>query len=187
MPLHTLFSAPLIQKLCDDMDEPLEVREYERLNPLLAEKTCVQNFSTVQPGDCIVGFSRRNLFQFKKQIEEALDFKHRVCIVYGGLPPETRKLQARLFNDPNNNYNILVASDAIGMGGYFNIWVKRTRFNDVELWVLVVLVRILFTSGLNLNIRRIIFSTNKKYDGTQTRLLKPKEVQQIAGESMSQS
>jgi ATP-dependent RNA helicase SUPV3L1/SUV3 len=29
---------------------------------------------------------------------------------------ETRAEQARLFNDPNSGYDVLVASDAIGMG-----------------------------------------------------------------------
>jgi hypothetical protein len=32
----------------------------------------------------------------------------------GNLPPETRKEQARLFQDPDSGYNVLVASDAIG-------------------------------------------------------------------------
>jgi ATP-dependent RNA helicase SUPV3L1/SUV3 len=27
---------------------------------------------------------------------------HRLCVVYGGLPAETRAAQARLFNDPDS-------------------------------------------------------------------------------------
>ncbi len=54
----------------------------------------VTSFRDVEPGDCVVGFSRRSLFQFKRQIEEAHGFETKACIVYGGLPPETRKDQA---------------------------------------------------------------------------------------------
>ena len=35
--------------------------------------------------------------------------------------------------------------------------------------------------GLNLNIRRVVFSQIEKWDGTQNRLLLPGEVRQIAG------
>jgi superfamily II RNA helicase len=47
-------------------------------------------------------------------------------------------------------YDVLVASDAIGM-------------------------------GLNLNIRRLIFSTMEKFDGTEVRNLTISEIKQIAG------
>ena len=112
----SLCPGPLIQQLCDIMGEPLEICRYQRLNPLISQRKPVKSFRDISPGDCVVGFSRRSLFQMKQQIEEALDFSSKVCIVYGGLPPETRKDQARLFNSPDNNYNILVATDAIGMG-----------------------------------------------------------------------
>jgi ATP-dependent RNA helicase SUPV3L1/SUV3 len=98
------------------MGEALEVREYQRLSPLSTQKRPVVSFAEIQPGDCVVAFSRKSLFHFKKQIEAATNFRSRVCIVYGGLPPETRKEQARLFNDQANDYDVLVASDAIGMG-----------------------------------------------------------------------
>lgn len=69
---------------------------------------------------------------------------------YGGLPPEARQNQADLFNSPESEFEVLIASDAIGM-------------------------------GLNLNIKRIIFSTIHKFDGTKTRPLTKLEIKQIAG------
>lgn len=48
-------------------------------------------------------------------------------MIYGQLPPETRATQARLFNDENTGYDILVASDAIGMG--LNLNIRRTIFH----------------------------------------------------------
>jgi ATP-dependent RNA helicase SUPV3L1/SUV3 len=50
----------------------------------------------------------------KKLVETSTSF--RAAVIYGSLPPEARTEQARLFNDPNSEYRILVASDAIGMG-----------------------------------------------------------------------
>jgi ATP-dependent RNA helicase SUPV3L1/SUV3 len=50
----------------------------------------------------------------KKEIEEKTGL--RCAVVYGRLPPEIRAEQAALFNDPNSGFDVLVASDAIGMG-----------------------------------------------------------------------
>lgn len=55
-------------------------------------------------------------------------------VVYGALPPETRRLQARLFDQEGSGFAVRVASDAAGM-------------------------------GLNLSIRRIVFSTLSKFSG----------------------
>ncbi|KAK3060253.1 RNA helicase, partial [Teratosphaeriaceae sp. CCFEE 6253] len=60
----------------------------------------------------------------RKQIERQTGRK--VATVYGSLPPETRAQQARLFNDPDNEYDYLVASDAVGMG--LNLAIKRIIF-----------------------------------------------------------
>jgi ATP-dependent RNA helicase SUPV3L1/SUV3 len=54
----------------------------------------------------------------------------RTCIVYGALPAETRRQQARLFNDPHSGANILIASDAIGLGLNFNI--RRVIFTTMQ-------------------------------------------------------
>ena len=46
---------------------------------------------------------------------------HRCCVIYGALPPETRRQQATLFNDQDNEFDVLVAGDAVGMGLNLNI------------------------------------------------------------------
>ena len=69
----------------------------------------------------MVSFSIVTLHALKKQIE--VDTGRRCAIVYGSLPPETRAQQAALFNDPDNEYDFLVASDAIGMG--LNLYVRK--------------------------------------------------------------
>lgn len=59
-------------------------------------------------------------------------------------------MQAHIFNDPDSGYDVLVASDAVGM-------------------------------GLNLNIRRIIFHSLQKFEGTQTAPVSVSMIKQIAG------
>jgi len=126
------------------------------------EDRALSSVGDVEAGDCVIAFSRRNIHAIKKLIES--DGKHSCCVVftqftvhvsdcsevYGALPPESRKQQAYLFNERDNEYNVLVASDAIGM-------------------------------GLNLDIRRIVFSAVEKFDGTRFRYLSIPEVKQISG------
>ena len=51
-------------------------------------------------------------------------------MVYGALPPEMRRTQARLFNDPDSGYDVLVASDAVGMG--LNLNIRRIIFHTLS-------------------------------------------------------
>ncbi|KAJ4539467.1 RNA helicase [Exophiala dermatitidis] len=117
---------PLIRELTASTGDSLHVHEYKRLNPLkVMAKSLGGNLKNLRKGDCIVTFSVFSLHAMKKQIE--LDTGRRCAIVYGSLPPETRAQQAALFNDPDNDYDYLVASDAIGMG--LNLSVKRIIFH----------------------------------------------------------
>lgn len=77
------------------------------------------DYSKLRPGDCVVAFSRADIFSIRREIEAHTPYK--CAVIYGQLPPETRSMQARLFNDPNTGFDILVASDAIGMGLNLNI------------------------------------------------------------------
>lgn len=95
--------------------DTLTVHRYERLTPLrVAEQSLGGDWNKIQPGDCVVTFSRTNVFAAKKAIEGSLGKK--CAVVYGALPPETRAEQARDFNEESGRAEILVASDAVGMG-----------------------------------------------------------------------
>ena len=108
-------TVPLIRELAAAMGDKLVLHHYERLSPLkVASKSLFGDLSQLRKGDCLVVFSRREIHSLKSEIERRTN--KRVAIVYGSLPPETRARQASLFNDPNNDYDYLVASDAIGMG-----------------------------------------------------------------------
>ena len=120
-------TVPLIKELCASVGEKVIVHEYERLSPLqVADKSLEGNFKDLRKGDCIVSFSVVGIHALRRQIEQAT--RKKVAIVYGSLPPETRAQQARLFNDPDNDFDYLVASDAVGMG--LNLSIKRIIFEE---------------------------------------------------------
>ncbi|KAF1314398.1 Atp-dependent RNA helicase supv3l1, partial [Globisporangium splendens] len=118
----------LVQKFCETTGDEFELKSYERRSPLAIDDTHLKSYRHVRPGDCVVAFSRREIFQIKRDIEVKTGEK--CCIIYGQLPPETRSQQARLFNARDNEYNILVASDAVGMG--LNLNIGRVVFSSVK-------------------------------------------------------
>lgn len=124
-----LRTVKLIQDLCKITGESLEIHNYERLTPLEAMKTSLKgDMTNLEKGDCIISFSRVNIHLTKKEVEAATGRK--CAVVYGGLPPETRTQQSALFNDPNNDYDFLAASDAVGMG--LNLSIKRIVFQETS-------------------------------------------------------
>ena len=108
-------AVPLVRELVALTGDTLKIHQYERLNPLkVMSKSLEGDLRNLQKGDCLVSFSRVGIHALKNDIEKATG--KRAAIVYGSLPAEIRTQQASLFNDPNNDYDFLVASDAIGMG-----------------------------------------------------------------------
>ncbi|GIX62523.1 ATP-dependent RNA helicase [Babesia caballi] len=142
----------LAKSLASLAGDSLEVTEHARLGnvSILPEPVSLEQ---LQPGDCVVCFSRSTALHLVHDIERSC-FKNKgdrppsTAVVYGSLPPETRNEQITDFNARRKQ--ILVASDAIGM-------------------------------GVNVRIKRIIFHTIAKFDGTKRRPLTAAEVQQIAG------
>ncbi|CAG8979858.1 hypothetical protein HYALB_00002631 [Hymenoscyphus albidus] len=130
----------LITSLCRTIGDKLIIHRYKRLGLLDVEPKSLQSglsftsaLRNLQKGDAVILFSRVAIHAMKKSIEKATG--KRCAVVYGSLPPETRAQQAALFNDPNNDYDYLAASNAVGMG--LNLSIKRiifegtTRFNGV--------------------------------------------------------
>lgn len=122
-------AVELIQSLCGTTGDECIIHRYERLSPLEASTDSLRgNLNNLQKGDAIISFSRIGIHSLKKLVERKTG--RRCAIVYGSLPPETRAQQAALFNDPDNDYDFLVASDAIGMG--LNLEIKRVIFEQTQ-------------------------------------------------------
>ena len=117
-------TVPLIRDLVASMGDKLIIRTYKRLTPLTAMSSSLHgSLKELKKGDCVVVFSRMGIHAMKQDIERATE--RRVAIIYGSLPPEIRAQQAKLFNDPESDYDILVASDAIGMGLNLSVFLSE--------------------------------------------------------------
>ncbi len=135
---------PLVRRLAELCDEPVEVVRLERKSPLRVADESV-GLGAVAAGDAIVAFSRRDVFAMREQVvARGLT----PAVIYGALGPEVRRAESRRFRE--GDAPVLVATDAIGM-------------------------------GLNLPIRRVLFSSLMKWDGREDRSLTPAEVRQIGG------
>lgn len=108
-------ATDLIAALADQCGDPLTVNSYRRLSPLVVEPRALNSVGAVQQGDCVVAFGRKTLHKLRKSIlatGQSSDTSSDSCsdsdktrskrcgvgMVYGALPPETRRTQAALFN-----------------------------------------------------------------------------------------
>ncbi|KAK5873840.1 hypothetical protein PBY51_018843 [Eleginops maclovinus] len=115
-----------IRELMFTTGEEVEVNTYNRLTPFEILDHAVESLDNLSPGDCIVCFSKNDIYSISRQIEaRGLE----CAVIYGSLPPGTKLSQARKFNDPDDPCKILVATDAIGMG--LNLSIKRIIFNSL--------------------------------------------------------
>ncbi|WP_434657928.1 SUV3 C-terminal domain-containing protein [Sulfurimonas sp. NW9] len=112
-----------IVALAEYLGEELEIREFERKNPLeLLEKPT--HPKDVEAGTAIIAFSRKDVLRLKQNFSK--DFE--VSVVYGNLSPEVRREEARRFREGETQ--VLVATDAIAMG--MNLPIKTVLFSKAE-------------------------------------------------------
>ena len=135
---------PLVRRIAELCDEPVEVVRLQRKSPLRVATEAV-GLAAITDADAVVAFSRREIFTLR---EDLVARGRTVAVIYGALGPEVRRAESRRFRE--GDAPTLIATDAIGM-------------------------------GLNLPIRRVVFSALVKWDGRQERSLTPAEVRQIGG------
>jgi ATP-dependent RNA helicase SUPV3L1/SUV3 len=108
-------AVDLVRHICTETGDDFETIAYSRLTKLVMNKQSLHgDLKHIKKGDCLIAFSRKQIFDIRHELESKT--ASRCCTVYGALPPEVRVMQARLFNDPESRYNVLIASDAVGMG-----------------------------------------------------------------------
>ena len=98
-----------IVALAEYLNEPLEIIDFERKNPL-EMLTHATPLTEIRPATAVIAFSRANVLRLKQQLSK----NYRVSVVYGNLSPEVRREEARRFREGETE--ILVATDAIAMG-----------------------------------------------------------------------
>ncbi|SBS85267.1 ATP-dependent DEAD box helicase, putative [Plasmodium ovale curtisi] len=153
----------LIKKLSDLLHDQLIIKRFKRLTKLELQDS-TENLENLKTGDCIITFSRSSIMLLKKKVEK---MNKRVFIIYGALPPESKTKQIELFNQQ-------CADIARGRGT--DLAEGGSRGGEA-----VLIATDVIGMGLNINIRRIIFYSLKKYDGDVLRYLSVSEILQISG------
>jgi len=102
----------------------IEVHEYTRDTPLEVEQKEFELKHT-KKGDALICFSRKRVLETAAKLKRS---GHSVSMIYGSMPPETRKKQIDLFN--SGETKVVVATDAIGMG--LNLPIRRIVFLETE-------------------------------------------------------
>lgn len=99
-----------VQRLCKLCGDDFKLIKTERLTPLIVDNK-ISKLNKLEPRTIVVVFSRKNALAMKEHIE---DLGYKVSVIYGALSPKVRREQSRRFC--NGETDILVATDAIGMG-----------------------------------------------------------------------
>ncbi|WP_042460564.1 DEAD/DEAH box helicase [Neobacillus dielmonensis] len=115
-------SKPMLLELLGDSD--IELNEYSRDTPLEVENKEF-HIKHVKKGDALICFSRRRVLEMASRLQND---GHSVSMIYGSMPPETRKKQIELFIEGKTK--VIVATDAIGMG--LNLPIRRIVFLENE-------------------------------------------------------
>ena len=122
-------AAPIAKKLLirliRDCGDSYTVVEHHRMTPLKLEREPFSLEEDVQPGDALIVFSKKSVHAVGAFLQ-----RHglRCSVIYGALPYDVRREQARLFARGENE--VVVATDAIGMG--MNLPIRRVVFLEQE-------------------------------------------------------
>ncbi|HEY9577211.1 MAG TPA: helicase-related protein, partial [Pseudobacillus sp.] len=101
-------------------DNEYELSEYSRDIPLQVEPSPFRLSDTAK-GDALVCFSRREVLETADKLRKN---RFSVSMIYGSMPPETRKKQMQQFIEGKTS--VIVSTDAIGMG--LNLPIRRIVF-----------------------------------------------------------
>jgi ATP-dependent RNA helicase SUPV3L1/SUV3 len=101
-------------------NDGVEIHNYQREIPLQVEEKEFK-LKHARQGDALVCFSRKKVLDTASRLQNN---GHKVSMIYGSMPPETRKKQMLQFI--NGKTRVIVATDAIGMG--LNLPIRRIVF-----------------------------------------------------------
>ncbi|OPJ65033.1 helicase-related protein [Clostridium oryzae] len=120
-----LHATDIVKTLVQNCEDSFEIVTHKRDTELTVESNDFRFSSSVREGDALIVFSRKSVLAAAAALEE----KNISCsLIYGSLPPETRRLQFKKFLDKESS--VLVSTDAIGMG--VNLPIRRIVFLEMD-------------------------------------------------------
>lgn len=114
----------IIEDLVREFGDPYNVVTHQRLVPLKYSGRC-DGFKDIQPGDAIICFSRASVLSTAALMERS---GFRASVIYGALPPVARRNEVARYMAGETN--IIVATDAIGMG--ISLPIRRVVFAETS-------------------------------------------------------
>ena len=120
----------LVLRMIEECGDEAEVVYHERKTPLTFRPTRFK-LKDVKQGDALIVFSRRSVLELAAELDS---MKIRASVIYGDLPPASRREQVRRFMEGETQ--VVVSTDAIGMGMNLAIqrviFVESRKFDGVE-------------------------------------------------------
>lgn len=98
----------LVSEICKITGDTLVKRTYNRLGRLEIQEKPLKDLKEIKTGDCLIGFNKEKLHSYRKSIQK---LEKKSAIIYGHLPPITKKEQVKQFN--TRELNIMCATDAV--------------------------------------------------------------------------
>lgn len=119
-------AAEFLQGMFASWGDDVSVVVHERLSPLRSEATA-WTLESLPPRTAVVAFSRTAVLRWKAAIERT--HPGATCaVIYGALPPDVRREQARLVQSGSAEF--VAATDAIGLG--LNLPIDHIAFAETE-------------------------------------------------------
>lgn len=118
-------AVSLLRKLIEDCGDEIQVIQHHRHTPLVVEESSFFFPRDVKRGDALIVFSRKKALQVATELAKV---HLSSSVIYGNLPPETRRKQVDLFL--TGETEVVVSTDAIGMG--LNLPIQRIVFLETE-------------------------------------------------------
>ena len=115
----------LLEKMITRCGDSYETVYHERNTRLEFIPKRFDMSKDVEPGDALIAFSKKNVLAIAATLEGR---GIKASVIYGNLPPQTRREQVRLFTEGVNQ--VVVATDAIGMG--INLPLRRIVFMNTS-------------------------------------------------------
>lgn len=120
----------IVLRMIEECGDEVRVVYHERKTPLNFRPGRF-SLKDVQPGDALIVFSRRSVLELAAELDR---MKIRASVIYGDLPPASRREQVRRFMAGETQ--VVVSTDAIGMGMNLAIhrvvFVESRKFDGVE-------------------------------------------------------
>lgn len=114
----------MVVKLIERCHDKYEIHRHERKTDLVFENKTF-DLSKIQKGDALIVFSKRSVLALSNELKNR---KIPASMIYGNLPPETRRHQVERF--VSGQTDVIISTDAIGMG--LNLPIRRVIFMETE-------------------------------------------------------